>query len=714
MTVNVQPEQAKWLLDTISGDSNSIHTFASLPVQGGVPQEFQATFEQAQPRLLNSNDTSGVYFTLNTINGKRRSENVVAVNTLFLDLDGAPLDPVYEAARAGAPPPHAIIESSPDRFHCYWLVEDCSLEQFTPLQKALAQRFDGDPSVCDLPRLSRLPGFKHVKKQKGGALSEPFMSRVIHAQQDTPAYKVDHLIQGLQLQLVAPQESNSKSHAPFNIASTLVDGERTHALTQYCGKLIQQKVDDALALEMITGWNQARCNPPLPHEKLISTYISIKKTDSRNKDNAPSPITELNINHALTTIGGKAVVLREHKDRIEYMSAADFKLLYCDKQLEGKPLGTAWLQHPHRRKYFGGVTFNPRFHGHKDDEYNLFRGFGCEPKAGNCELFLNHLKENICAGNAEHYEYLLDWLADMFQHPATLPGVAIVMKGARGAGKSIVATTIGSLWHKTHFKHITSPDLLVGRFNSHLQDCLLCFADEALFAGDKKAEQQLKTIISESQRMIEAKGKDAVMLPNFSRVIMATNSEWSIPAGPDERRYCVFEVAKTKAQNHAYFNALIQELEAGGREELLHLLLNRKIKSNVRKAPATQALLDQKLHSLDCVESWWWEALDRGAVGPCNQEGILSAHVTIGQEAWPKLACKDALYNHYLSYAHQHNINYPHKKTMFCKKLKQLAKVSDHRVVVEGKRTRYYAIESLEDSRSTFADFLQQPIQWDY
>jgi hypothetical protein len=38
--------------------------------------------------------------------------------------------------------------------------------------RALAQKFEGDLSICHLARVMRLPGFFHMK-------DEPFMSRIV-------------------------------------------------------------------------------------------------------------------------------------------------------------------------------------------------------------------------------------------------------------------------------------------------------------------------------------------------------------------------------------------------------------------------------------------------------------------------------------------------------------------------------------------------------
>jgi hypothetical protein len=103
---------------------------------------------------------AGVFITVNATDGKgRETDNIVRVRALYNDLDGAPLEPVMQSK----PTPHIVVESSPGRFHPYWLVGDVKLEEFTGLQKALIERFGGDKSVHDLPRVMRLPGFIHRK-----------------------------------------------------------------------------------------------------------------------------------------------------------------------------------------------------------------------------------------------------------------------------------------------------------------------------------------------------------------------------------------------------------------------------------------------------------------------------------------------------------------------------------------------------------------------
>lgn len=98
-----------------------------------------------------------------------------------MDLDGAPIGPVLQCGLK----PHLIVESSPGRWHAYWLVDGLDLEEFTAIQTAIITIFNGDKAVKDLPRVMRLPGFLHQKDP-----SNPFLTR-IHEMREEPPYSAE-------------------------------------------------------------------------------------------------------------------------------------------------------------------------------------------------------------------------------------------------------------------------------------------------------------------------------------------------------------------------------------------------------------------------------------------------------------------------------------------------------------------------------------------
>ena len=331
--------------------------------------------------------------------------------------------------------------------------------------------------------------------------------------------------------------------------------------------------------------------------------------------------------------GGKCLVISEQYDhsldrkRLTRQTFATFKEAYLNENVQVgtdkfknpkfMPAGKWWLENEHRRQY-SAIAFAPEV-TLPDDIYNLWRGFAVTSVPGNCDLFLNHLRDNVCSGNEDYYEYLIKWMARATQFPERPGYVAIVMRGGRGVGKSFFAHTFGQLFGK-HYMHISNSGHLVGNFNSHLRDLVLLFADEAFFAGDKKHESILKTLVTEEQMAIEAKGIDVEMAPNCIHLIMASNDLHVIPAGGDERRFFVVDVGDERKQDTTYFRAINDQMElkdakgkgAGYRALLDHLRTMDLEGFEVRQVPNTEALREQKLLSLSVVEEWWYQKLLNG------------------------------------------------------------------------------------------------------
>ena len=127
-----------------------------------------STFADIRSQLQGLNTAgAGVFFTPNVCFGKRCADNVTAVRAVLVDLDGAPLAPVLATALK----PHIVVQSSPGRFHAYWLTSGVALAEFRGLQQRIAEAFNGDSACCDLARVMRVPGFAHNKDM-------PFVSKI--------------------------------------------------------------------------------------------------------------------------------------------------------------------------------------------------------------------------------------------------------------------------------------------------------------------------------------------------------------------------------------------------------------------------------------------------------------------------------------------------------------------------------------------------------
>ena len=158
-------------------------------------------------------DGAAVWVQINKGDGKgRRKENVTRVRAVFADLDGSPLSAVMGCELE----PHAVVESSPGKYHAYWLVDGLPLDQFEGVQRRIATMFNGD-SVCDLCRVMRLPGFVHQKDP-----TKPFMTHIVYQAERLPYPAAD-------IQRAFPALTDGKPKAQSNGRADLPDplaGER--------------------------------------------------------------------------------------------------------------------------------------------------------------------------------------------------------------------------------------------------------------------------------------------------------------------------------------------------------------------------------------------------------------------------------------------------------------------------------------------------------
>ena len=83
----------------------------------------------------------------------------------------------------------------------------------------------------------------------------------------------------------------------------------------------------------------------------------------------------------------------------------------------------------------------------------------------------------------------------------------------------------------------------------------------------------------------------------------------------DERRFFVLEISDERQGDHAYFAAIEEQMKAGGLAAMLHDLLAFDLSNtNIRSVPATAALLENKERSLEPVEAWLHDVLQRKVI----------------------------------------------------------------------------------------------------
>lgn len=415
-----------------------------------------------------------------------------------------------------------------------------------------------------------------------------------------------------------------------------------------------------------------------------------------------SIVEEMNVRHYVVLDSGFQIITEEPdpifdgRTRYQRLSKTDFCSAYENQLVEkgDKLMSKAklWLTSAQRRQY-KGIIFDPaREH---EGWLNMWKGWTVDPRPGDWSLLRELIREVLTDGDEYSFEYVLNWMAFMFQHPSKVAEVAIAFRGAKGTGKGTLGRALFKLTGASGL-HISSPSHLIGRFNSHLQNCVCLFADEAFWAGDKAGEAVLKQLVTEPTLTYEGKGRDAVTGRNHVHIVMASNNDWVVPAGMDgERRFAVFNVNERRRGDREFFLALNRQLDDGGLAGLLHDMLERDIRDWHPRysVPQTEALTEQILMSQGPEESWWDGLLEGGRL-----PGLLS------ELPWHERAVEvdsDGLHEDYVAYAK--NLGHrPKNKKGFAMKIKTKAGIGSRQVVDGGHKVWRWVLPRLEEARAVW------------
>jgi phage/plasmid-associated DNA primase len=311
----------------------------------------------------------------------------------------------------------------------------------------------------------------------------------------------------------------------------------------------------------------------------------------------------------------------------------------------------------------------------------------------------------------------------MFQRPEKQGEVAVVVPGGKGVGKGIFFNYLRKAWGQ-HGIYISSAKHLVGNFNAHLRDCVMLFADEAFFANDRQHESVLKGAVTDPVLAIEGKHQNVVNAPNMLHIGMASNADWVIPASHDERRYFMLDASDHRCGQKAYFAAIVAQMDAGGLAAMIHEMLHRDISSfDVRDVPQTDALAEQKKHSLDSLDRWWLAVLERGFVWR-------SRFGATAFDNWDDVVSTELLNRSYLQWCSDNRVNYPMSRVQLGKRMTELypahrdkagiwrvigeveslARFADP--VIKKDRPPGYKVQSLDEARAQFLEMRKISKDW--
>jgi hypothetical protein len=381
-------------------------------------------------------------------------------------------------------------------------------------------------------------------------------------------------------------------------------------------------------------------------------------------------VARLNRHYCVGTTEKEIAIYRIGTDgSLTFIRPEDFKLHVANMHVEfsaggvvkRKLASTVWMQsqlrHEKRIVFKPGGTVNP-------GEYNQWRGFGISGRKGwqKQRRLLRHIREIICRRDRAKFKYLLRWLSWAIQNPEKHSGVVIMLKSRKqGTGKSTLGKVLLDIFGK-HGALIDDKERLLGRFADWLETVSFVLAEEILWAGDHKAADKFKSLVTGDTIQVERKFGSCRQIPNRLKIIATSNHDHAIAAGIQDRRNVVYDVSDERAGDMAWFDKLYEDLADGGTSEFLNLLQNVRLGNwHPREILKTAETNEQQRMSGDTVSQW--------SQGCINADAIIGGQYS-AHDLGRRVSSKD-LREAYAGYCRQHGLR-PVNEEVFGKAATQM------------------------------------------
>jgi hypothetical protein len=402
--------------------------------------------------------------------------------------------------------------------------------------------------------------------------------------------------------------------------------------------------------EEVAAMHRGDYSPEREREKRAARHANNNQQIVEELNSCKTKLDVLNVinkYYSFVIDGGKSKVYREVNKDIQSLDISAFKDWCANKSVpvtttdpDGKTETTHiklfdfWWKHVGRLEY-AYVDFDPSKtfdrNDRSNDTYNMWRGWetiGKKPETLEEKLavkdLLRFIYEIICNRNRKHFFWTLSWIADLIQNPADPKGVALVLIGSKGIGKTFFGELICSLvGDKYSFITANKKDIF-GDFDGHLSNLMFCVLEEAVWAENHQIEAILKVFITGKRRSSKAKYHDTKMINNYIRSLILANPGWAVPASMDERRYTILNPSEERMKDLVYFGDLRKKFDNGGKEALMYFFEHYRIgrgKVDIRSALKTEGLLNQQEESLEPFESWLLEEFLYTGVVRCCANG---------------------------------------------------------------------------------------------
>jgi hypothetical protein len=280
-----------------------------------------------------------------------------------------------------------------------------------------------------------------------------------------------------------------------------------------------------------------------------------------------------------------------------------------------------WFADPDKRIY-RKLDFIPDVDKCPEDIYNIFKGFDIanfdstfdeeitDYDKKDFQLILDHIKF-LCDDGTEESEpmnqYVLNWLAHLFQKPTDKATTSLIIKGYEGCGKGILYSLIRKMLGKNYGYTTADPmNELFGSFNSCSSNKMLVNIDEIDKKQASNIYENLKKYITEETLIYKEKFVSNQEVSSYARVIITTNNDQTLQISDSNRRFVLIECKHKKKPALDTIDAMLNNDKA--RLLFYRFLMERDITNfNLEKFPQSaitkRALQNSSKDIVDFLDS---------------------------------------------------------------------------------------------------------------
>jgi hypothetical protein len=355
---------------------------------------------------------------------------------------------------------------------------------------------------------------------------------------------------------------------------------------------------------------------------------------------------------------------------------------------------------------YDAIAFSP--HPLPPTTLNYWSPSPIVPIKGDWNPIAKFLRNVICARDQTLFLYLVCFLAHMLQKPGEKPGIMLVFLGGEGVGKGTFFQLLRSIWPRTTLQ-VADIDHVTGGFNAVLERKYIVCMDEAIFSGDRKALDRLKSLVTEPRITIEQKFQPRREIESCHRFFAASNHDHFASVATDDRRFVFFRVPDHRKGDHLYFSAVHAAVnDPDVIAAMVHALQNLDISSfNVRQRPKTAAHTDQKLRSLTGFDRYWADVLKTADLS-AGAPDTIPKDWTVGTFVSTKklrVGCK-AHHTHTRNFATLRDFDVNGALRKWC------PSAVYGRPLINGVQERGYHLPSLAEARQSFEHAIGGKVDW--